>query len=153
MTVNSAAIKLEVTGQTQYAIAYAAQDVNGIQAIYNSVSVLGAADLTAIDQYLKTNYVLSTDSIPAYWSIKNKAAGTVQPQAQLSQMVLDIFTSKLNSVDFTLTTVTNLMVQCVAAGVFSTQIQTDLLALDTKPRNMSITDLAFALYNPDGTKK
>ena len=153
MAVDYTAIKSEVTTQTQYASAYAAKDVNGIQAIYNSVSVLGMADLTAIDQYLKTHYVLSTDSIPAYWSIKNKAAGTAQPQAQLSQMVLDVFTSKLNSIDFTLASVTNLMSQCVSAGVFSAQIQSDLLAMATKPRAVSIADLAFALYYPSGAVK
>lgn len=153
MAVDYVAIHTEVTTGTQYAAAYAAKDVNGIQAIYNSVTAVGQLDLGLIDIYLKSHNVLSTDSTPAYWSLKAKAAGTTQPQAQLAEMVLDLFTSRLSSVDFSLAVVTNLLGQCVTAGVLSAQNQADLIAMATQPRNVSVQDLAFALYNPDGSVK
>jgi len=142
-----------VTSQPQYASAYAAKDVNAIQALYNAVTELGVIDMITMDSYLKSNNILPADTIPAFWKIKGMAAGSVQPQAQLAQVVLDIFTSRLPGVDFSLSAAISLLDQCVTAGVFSEQNKTDILALATKQRNLSIQDLAFALYNPDGTVK
>jgi hypothetical protein len=148
-----AALKAEVTSQPQYSAAYAARDVNAIQALYNAVTELGVIDMIGMDSYLKSNNVLPDDTIPAFWKIKCMAAGSIQPQSQLAQVVLDIFTSRLPGVDFALSAAISLMDQCVTAGVFSAQNKTDILALATKPRNISIQDLAFALYNPDGSVK
>jgi hypothetical protein len=148
-----AAIKAEVTGQPQYAAAYAVRDVNAIQALYNAVPELGVIDMITMDSYLKSNNVLPADTIPAFWKIKGMAVGSIQPQAELAQMVLDIFTSRLPGVDFALPAAISIVDQCVAAGVFSAQNKTDILALATKPRNISIQDLALALYEIDGTPK
>jgi hypothetical protein len=148
-----AAIKAEVTSQPQYASAYVAKDVNTIQALYNAVSELGVIDMITMDSYLKSTNVLPEDTIPAFWKIKGMAAGSIQPQAELAQVVLDIFTSRLPGVDFSLPAATSIVDRCVAAGVFSEQNKTDILALATKPRSISIQDLAFALYEPTGEAK
>jgi hypothetical protein len=147
------AIKAEVTSQPQYAEAYAAKDVNAIQALYNSVTVIGAVNMETLDAYLKSNYVSPSDTVPAFWSIKAAAAGTEQPQAALAQMVLDLFTSRLGALDFSIPSAAQALDNCVAAGVLSAQNKTELLAMATKPRNASIEDLAFALYDSDGTPK
>jgi hypothetical protein len=76
-----AAIKAEVTGQPQYAAAYAVRDVNAIQALYNAVPELGVIDMITMDSYLKSNNVLPADTIPAFWKIKGMAAGSIQHPA------------------------------------------------------------------------
>lgn len=143
----------EVTTQAKYAAAYSAKDCAGIQAIYNAATEVGAVDLALVDAYLKSHYINATDAAPAYWMLKTMSAGTTQPQAQLAGMILDLFTSRLGVLDMSITVAQTLFTQVVNAAVLSTQIQTDIMALATHPRNAQISEIATALYNPDGSIK
>lgn len=142
----------EITTDPKYATAYAAKDVNTLQVLYNADTALGLVPVADLDVFLKNTLNNPDDQVPAYWTLKAFAAGTDQPQATLAGIVLDLFTSRLNNLDFALDMTISVLDKCEAAGVFSTAIKTALLALATKNRTATIQDIASVLYNPDGTE-
>ena len=143
--VDYAAIKNEVTTQTQYASAYAAKDVNAIQALYNSVTAPGTVSRKAFVQWAAQTGMLA---------VITDTAATAASGLRSSALALQgIINGATDGIDLSDPINVGMLNAWVTAAVLTQANHDSLFALATHPRTVSIADLAFALYNPNGSVK
>ena len=145
MSIDYAAIKSEVTTQTQYAAAYTAKDVNGIQAIYNAKTVNGLVGNFALLKWSAGNGLRA--------SIQDLSANTLSPLRPSALALLDVIQGAATGLDLSDAGNIALLNAWVTAGVLTATQEAQLVALSQTPRSVSIADLAFALYYPSGAVK
>ena len=145
MAVDYTAIHTEVTTGAQYASAYAAKDVQAIQAIYNAVKVNGNIPTVAFVRWSAINNLRGV--------IQDLANNTASPLRSSALALIDVLRGASNGLDLSDSANIGMLNGWVTAGAITAAQETALIALSQTPRNVSIQDLAFALYQPNGTVK
>lgn len=145
MTVDYAAIHAEVTTGTQYAAAYAAKDVQGIQAIYNAVKVNGNILPVAFVRWSAINNLRG--------AIQDLSSNTASPLRSSALALIDVLRGAAPGLDLADPANIGMLNAWASLGAITPAQEADLIALSQTPRNASIQDIGFALYQTDGTVK
>ena len=140
-----AAIKSEVTTQTQYAAAYAARDVNAIQALYNSIAAVGSVDRTTF-----TGWAAKTGMRAV---IQDTSTNVASPLRSSALALMDVLRGGTTGLDLSNADNVTMMNAWVTTAALTQANHDALIVLATHPRNVSITDLAYALYTASGANK
>lgn len=144
-TFDPVAAKAEITTGPSYAAAYAAKDVNTLQAIYNAVTVNGVVDRFALLKWVASNNLRGT--------IEDISANAAHPLRSSALALVDVIRGATSGLDLADPDNITMLNAWVSVGVLTAAQESALIALSQTPRTASVEQIASALYNPDGSVK